>query len=145
MKRLRLRTCKVSLRYALLVAAGYGLAVATTAAELPYVTNRAVAFAISEKEGRTDLLYTGRAGFCPSNDPRGYFFDAVLPHHPQLGTNSRKYVVCEQFTFTTNVMSGQFAREYDRIQDIYANYHLNVFWPAIIVLDAKGNKLSGPF
>jgi len=136
---------KVHLRCFLLLAAWHGLTLASTAAELPYVTNRAAAFAIAQKEERTIVLYTGRAVFCPSNEPRGYFFNVVLPHHPRLMTRSDKYVVCEQFAFATNVMSSQFGKEYDRLHDILTNYHINEWSPTITLLDAKGHKLSGPF
>src|SRR5438309_4629531 len=75
------------LRCVLLLAAWICLTFASTGAELLYVRDRATAFAISEKEQRAVVLYTGRAVFCPNNDPRGYFFNFVVPHHPQLMTH----------------------------------------------------------
>jgi len=135
----------VALPWILLCAASGNLSIAGDATGLNYVTNRAEAFALAQKEGCAVLLYTGRAVFCPNGDPRGYFFKEILPNHPQLESRPKKYVVCEQFTFATNVFSAEFREEQRRVEAVYSKYNLKAFWPAMIPVDAKGNRLSGPY
>lgn len=124
-------------------------AAVSSVAQLAYVKNITNAFSLAEGSGKTVILYTGRADHFTNNNPRSFFFDCILAKHPDLAVRSNKYVVCEQFLYgfdsTPDAKSTGLLRRFGNYAYLYEKYELQPMWIALTFLDAKGNKLNGPF
>ncbi len=117
-------------------------------AQVPYVTNLENAFFIARQESRIVALYTGRSVFCEGKSPRDFFFDFIVKKHPEFGTQSNRFVICEQFMFAPNDTNGparEFMQEVRKYDSLYQRYHLRVFYPTLTFLDEKARLLNGPF